>query len=330
METIGQSACGCRVAGRCRLCGHGGDSSGVLVAGGLITTLIGCPAVSKTGSLSDDSLRLSSGGYGVGRHHRDSIAVDYRLVAGQYWTTRTDHRQGADQVPTAPVIPGGSARDGIGLDHRRPGSARARRDPTLRLGRRPSAGGSGGAGGGPAVGGNRGHLHRRSCRGQLSRPGPPGRRPRRAADSGRPAAGERVALRSGSNLEFVVALLAASRANLIVVPLDPALPVAYQRARAGAAGARVVLIDGTGPGDRDEPAVRWWPIAVSVARDTGILSVHLDAAGEPTAVASAPQGLRADDAMIMFTGEPRGCRRWFPGRAPTSPPRYGPSSRDTG
>lgn len=124
--------------------------------------------------------------------------------------------------------------------------------------------------------------------------------------------GERVALRSGSNLEFVVALLAASRANLIVVPLDPALPVADQRARAGAAGARVVLIDGTGPGDRDEPAVRWWPIAVSVARDTGILSVHLDAAGEPTAVASAPQGSRADDAMIMFTGGTTGLPKMVP------------------
>ncbi|GJO35437.1 acyl-CoA synthetase [Mycobacterium marinum] len=124
--------------------------------------------------------------------------------------------------------------------------------------------------------------------------------------------GERVALRSGSNLEFVVALLAASRANLIVVPLDPALPVADQRARAGAAGARVVLIDGTGPGDRDEPAVRWWPIAVSVARDTGILSVHLDAAAEPTAVASAPQGLRADDAMIMFTGGTTGLPKMVP------------------
>src|SRR5438477_486889 len=37
--------------------------------------------------------------------------------------------------------------------------------------------------------------------------------------------GDRVALRAVSNAEFVVGLLAASRADLVVVPLDPALPV---------------------------------------------------------------------------------------------------------
>ena len=60
--------------------------------------------------------------------------------------------------------------------------------------------------------------------------------------------GDRVALRAGSNAEFVVALLAASRADLIVVPLDPALPVSEQRARSEAAGARVVLVDGVNLG----------------------------------------------------------------------------------
>lgn len=39
-------------------------------------------------------------------------------------------------------------------------------------------------------------------------------------------AGDRVALRAGSNAEFVVGLLAASRADLVVAPLDPALPTA--------------------------------------------------------------------------------------------------------
>src|SRR6201997_1127965 len=54
---------------------------------------------------------------------------------------------------------------------------------------------------------------------------------------------DRVALRAGSNAEFVVGLLAASRADLIVVPLDSALPVADQRSRSDAAGARAVLVD---------------------------------------------------------------------------------------
>src|SRR6516165_6705804 len=39
---------------------------------------------------------------------------------------------------------------------------------------------------------------------------------------------DRVALRAGSNTEFVVGLLAALRADLIAVPLDPALPPAEQ------------------------------------------------------------------------------------------------------
>ncbi|MCV7125700.1 FadD7 family fatty acid--CoA ligase [Mycobacterium lacus] len=123
--------------------------------------------------------------------------------------------------------------------------------------------------------------------------------------------GDRVALRAGSNIEFVVALLAASRADLIVVPLDPALPVGEQRARSEAAGARVVLVDSENAGDGAEPTVRWWPVAVSVSRH-GAPSVRLDAGSEPNAVTSTPQGLRPDDAMIMFTGGTTGLPKMVP------------------
>jgi acyl-CoA synthetase (AMP-forming)/AMP-acid ligase II len=125
--------------------------------------------------------------------------------------------------------------------------------------------------------------------------------------------GDRVALRAASNAEFVVGLLAASRADLVVVPLDPALPVSEQRARSEAAGARVVLVDGPDvQGDRDkgETALRWWPIAVTAHK--GTVEVTADAATVPNRAVSTPEGLRDDDAMIMFTGGTTGIPKMVP------------------
>ncbi|OBJ62522.1 FadD7 family fatty acid--CoA ligase [Mycobacterium sp. 1423905.2] len=124
--------------------------------------------------------------------------------------------------------------------------------------------------------------------------------------------GDRVALRTRSNAEFVVALLAASHANLVAVPLDPALPVADQRARTEAAGVRAVLIDAATAGDEAEPTMVWWPIAVSVDRAARALSVQLDVTGQPNPATSSPQGLQPDDAMIMFTGGTTGLPKMVP------------------
>jgi acyl-CoA synthetase (AMP-forming)/AMP-acid ligase II len=127
--------------------------------------------------------------------------------------------------------------------------------------------------------------------------------------------GDRVALRSGSNAEFVVGLLAALRADLVAVPLDPALPVNEQRIRSQAAGTRVVLVDGSGDqdtGDKREPALRWWPIVVTVGRDDAAPSVNLAADTAPERDVSTPAGLRQDDAMIMFTGGTTGMPKMVP------------------
>ncbi|ORW18780.1 FadD7 family fatty acid--CoA ligase [Mycobacterium palustre] len=128
------------------------------------------------------------------------------------------------------------------------------------------------------------------------------------------APGDRVGLRAGSDAEFVVGLLAASRAGLVAVPLDPALPVGEQRSRIEAAGARAVLVDGDGPGDRDEPALRRWPIAVTVRRDAhgGAVEARVDAAVGPAQGVRTPEGLRDDDAMIMFTGGTTGVPKMVP------------------
>jgi len=120
--------------------------------------------------------------------------------------------------------------------------------------------------------------------------------------------GDRVALRSGSNAEFVVGLLATSRADLIAVPLDPTLPAGDQRARSEAVGARAVLIDGDAPGDQREPGLPWWPLAVTESGPT----VRLHVTGAPAQHVSTPDGLRDDDAMIMFTGGTTGMPKMVP------------------
>ncbi|WP_102420007.1 FadD7 family fatty acid--CoA ligase [Mycobacterium sp. 4858] len=125
-------------------------------------------------------------------------------------------------------------------------------------------------------------------------------------------AGDRVALRSGSNAEFVVGLLAASRAGLVAVPLDPALPVGEQRARSEAVGARVVLIDGAAPADDEGRHLPWWPLAVTPGGAGGTPAVDVDTTAAPAQQFSTPEGLRDDDAMIMFTGGTTGVPKMVP------------------
>lgn len=124
--------------------------------------------------------------------------------------------------------------------------------------------------------------------------------------------GDRVALRSASNAEFVVGLLAASRADLVAVPLDPALPVGEQRARSQAVGARAVLIDNDAPDDQGESAPPWWPLAVTIGGADRAPTVRLDATAAPAQLVSTPEGLRDEDAMIMFTGGTTGVPKMVP------------------
>jgi acyl-CoA synthetase (AMP-forming)/AMP-acid ligase II len=134
---------------------------------------------------------------------------------------------------------------------------------------------------------------------------------RRLKDGGL-APGDRIGLRACSGTAFVVALFAASRAGLIVVPLDPALPVAEQRARITAAGARVVLVEGGTTGAAQEPTLPSWPIALTVSGHESAATVDLDTAVAPHPMPVKPDGLRHDDAVIMFTGGTTGSPKMVP------------------
>jgi acyl-CoA synthetase (AMP-forming)/AMP-acid ligase II len=115
--------------------------------------------------------------------------------------------------------------------------------------------------------------------------------------------GDLVGLVCANNAEFVVALLGAAQAGLVVAPLDPALPQPQLAARLEAAGARAVVV-GPGPAGATPGALGptpVWPLRVEVTRH-GSASATLDTgAGAAPSPQGAAHDLSQQDALVLFT-----------------------------
>jgi acyl-CoA synthetase (AMP-forming)/AMP-acid ligase II len=126
--------------------------------------------------------------------------------------------------------------------------------------------------------------------------------------------GDVVALRSTNSIEFVVALLAASRAGLVVVPVDPVLPAAERRARTDRVRARVTLTDAHSPDPGASPAdcPEWRLEALQPGTSHAKPVRHLITSGSARAVAAPLPGLTDRDALIMFTSGTTGTPKLVP------------------
>jgi acyl-CoA synthetase (AMP-forming)/AMP-acid ligase II len=125
-----------------------------------------------------------------------------------------------------------------------------------------------------------------------------------AANDLRP--GGLVALEAANSVEFVVGLLAAARARLVVAPLDPNLAREERASRLDRLGARVILVDAAvNPDDGPCPA---WPLTFTSSRATFQVTVTR---GPRTTPASAP-GLSENDGLVMFTAGTTGQPKMVP------------------
>ena len=115
--------------------------------------------------------------------------------------------------------------------------------------------------------------------------------------------GDAVGLVCANTAEFVVALLGAARAGLVVAPLDPALPSSQMSARLEGLGAQAILV---GPTAIDSAPVAQfriptWELRVDIAAG-GIATATLETGtGAVRPVRGAADDLSQHDALVLFT-----------------------------
>jgi acyl-CoA synthetase (AMP-forming)/AMP-acid ligase II len=115
--------------------------------------------------------------------------------------------------------------------------------------------------------------------------------------------GDAVGLVGANTAEFVVALLGAARAGLVIAPLDPALPQSEMSARLERLGAQAILV---GPLAADaapaaQSPIPAWELRIDIAVG-GIATATLETgAGTSGRVRGAAHELSDDDAIVLFT-----------------------------
>ena len=124
----------------------------------------------------------------------------------------------------------------------------------------------------------------------------------RLAGAGR-SRGDAVGLVCANTAEFVVALLAAARAGLVVAPLDPSLPRSQMAARLEGLAARAILV---GPAEVGDAAgapygIPAWELRVDITTG-GIAAAALESrSGAMQYVRRAGPEFSDDDALVLFT-----------------------------
>jgi acyl-CoA synthetase (AMP-forming)/AMP-acid ligase II len=115
--------------------------------------------------------------------------------------------------------------------------------------------------------------------------------------------GDAVGLVCANTAEFVVALLGAARAGLVVAPIDPTLPESQVSPRLEALGAQAILL---GPPAADAPQIArvrlpTWPLRVDVPR-AGTATATLETGARVVRhVRGAAHELSGQDALVLFT-----------------------------
>ncbi|WP_396917884.1 FadD7 family fatty acid--CoA ligase [Mycolicibacterium sp.] len=123
--------------------------------------------------------------------------------------------------------------------------------------------------------------------------------------------GDAVGLVGANTLEFVVGMLGAARAGIVVAPLDPALPVAEMSDRLDRVGARAVLV-GAAATDRTPlyiPDIATMRVRVVMSGAQAWLDTVSGCLGSSR---GQDPGLRRGDALVLFTSGTTGRAKMVP------------------